>query len=222
MTSNKNLLIRLSFFILFSMAILACEDQLQEEFDNVEIMAPDSSTDPLTPTDGPGSSDGNPPDLDIPVDPLDPVDPVDPPATDCGAYGVFPNNPEKDCGWKRGVEDYVFQYNHIVNREDLGPCYNMTYTVISGTYTLVVTHDNHSSFYTFSKKASFSAGKVSSGYFIPDMVRLEFDEYIERITRERNDSDFAMGQYLGYMSASGQEPLTSPNVNCGGSGLPFN
>ena len=208
MISKRNSLIRLSFLILFSVAIFACENELNEEF--VEIENARSGTLPI-----------------LPVGPLDPIDgdPIDPPNyNECGSYGVYPDNPEKDCGWKRGIEDYVFQYNHIVNREDLGPCYNMTYTVISGTSTLILTYDDGSSaFYTFNKKATFGAGKVSSGYFIPEMVRIEFDEYIERITRDRNDSDFAMGQYLGYMSASGQEPLSSADTNCSsGSAYPFN
>lgn len=117
----------------------------------------------------------------------------------CEGFGIY-SNQQYDCGWKRGYDDYVFQYNHIVNRESYGKCFE------------IVSWNGQ----------SLTSDKVSSGYFIPQKVWNEFAQYRSYITQQQSNNSFAQGKFDGWMSASGQEVLSTGACGDGTPDQPFN
>lgn len=107
---------------------------------------------------------------------------------ECDGYNIFPNE-QYDCGWKRGYTDWVYHYNYVAaDYDNYTECYKIEIVQNSdNTVRLIWKSTNNS-------------------HNIIQTTKNLFQDYYDDLAANQQNSDFALGHFVGYAAGRGQQP----------------
>jgi len=111
-------------------------------------------------------------------------------AIQCQGYGIFSNH-TYDCGWKRGYEDWVFQYNTIVQSYGLPECNKIQVVTTNGTVRMIFNNTDNS----------------------VNLIQATINTYQSYYNNLFNNTagDWNQGKIAGYLAGRGQMPYSGNN-----------
>ncbi|AXO81369.1 hypothetical protein DZC78_13545 [Olleya aquimaris] len=129
-----------------------------------------------------------------------------------GGFGIF-SNLDYDCGYKKGIEKYIEDYNKVIEDYEYPECQTLSLTFKHNAHPS--DEDMNDPTFTIIDHLSIESQTFNNSGIILQTMATVYNDFRQWCNPSSSDNDNTKGYKAGYLAFWGQQPLSdNPTDDC--------